>query len=108
MLEIKRGVSLYGLRPEILVALQVAQSVFDQQGFKTIITSASDGEHSRGSLHYLGLAIDLRVKHIPHDRIKKDVANMIRARLGKEFDVVLEGLGTPYEHIHIEYQPKGE
>ena len=67
--------------------------------FECVITSAMDGVHSVGSLHYSGQAIDLR---LPNDRskcgaIKLDLAN----RLGDDFDVVLEA-----DHLHLELQAK--
>jgi hypothetical protein len=31
----------------------------------------------------------------------------VKGSLGIHFDVVLEGIGTPNEHLHVEYDPKG-
>ena len=57
------------------------------------ITSLKDGNHSAGSLHYDGLAFDIRYGA---PSVKK-----IREALGKNWDVVQEST-----HIHCEYDPK--
>ena len=100
MTRLKKSVSVYGLKPEILFAAIVARDVFAAYGYEFVITSGSDGKHGRGSLHYQGLAIDIRTRHVEenmHQALKTEIAD----RLTDEFDVVLEET-----HIHIEYQRK--
>ncbi len=101
MIKLKSGVSLKGLKPEMLAGLLIVNSVYSEMGYHTIVTSCNDGKHSRGSLHYVGLAVDTRTRNIPtaeqKDKLKDDVAEA----LGWEFDVVLES-----DHLHVEYQPK--
>ena len=79
-----------------------------------VITSGRDGRHSWTSLHHSDNAIDVRTK--PHLRGglngvtktgRQAVADALSNLLWPLFDVVLEDLGGPDEHLHIEYQPKG-
>jgi hypothetical protein len=81
--------------------VEAAQPSYEQrdalQSF--VITSAHDGEHSPGSLHDDGLAIDLRVWGFSDAQAKRATAE-IQSRLGERWDVVYEGT-----HIHIEYDP---
>jgi len=100
-IRLKEGVKAAGLRPEAMLAIIVALSVYQEFGYELVITSLVDGKHSRGSLHYSGAGIDTRTRHMV-DAHKKQVADEIQVRLGPDFDVVLEK-----DHIHIEFQPKG-
>lgn len=95
---------ILGIRVEIIFALNVAQRVYDELGYELVITSGTEPEanHKPGSLHYSGAAVDLRTRHMA-EADKKRAADLLRARLGAEFDVVLE-----QTHIHIEFQPKGK
>ncbi len=97
---IKKGVKIAGLRPEMLVAIIVIDYIYLRFNRELVITSALDGVHSVGSLHYVGLAIDTRTRFFSALQAKQVVV-MIRRNLGIEFDVVLEKT-----HIHIEFQPK--
>lgn len=69
-------------------------------GREAICTSARDGEHMKGSKHYTGEAIDLRI-HDMQPGNAKQVVKMMRKELGPDFDVVLEK-----NHIHWEYDPR--
>lgn len=104
-MRIKHGVKLGGITPEMAAIFCVVTETLREYG-PTTLTSALDGEHSDGSLHYRGRALDFRSKHIaPHS---KDLAlAALRRNLGPEFDVLLEGRGTDNEHWHIEHDPKG-
>lgn len=102
---LKAGVSLRGLQPQALVILQVAEAVYRGFDVPLVVTSASDGEHSTDSLHYAGLAIDLRTKNIPTVADKGLIRREIAQALGQEFDVLLEYLGAQNEHLHAEYDP---
>jgi len=98
MIRYKPGVKVAGIRPEILAAYPVIEAAY---GSKTaVITSACDGKHSRGSFHYLGLAIDLRTRHLEEGGAEQIVKLMVEW-LTDEYDVVLES-----DHIHLEFQPK--
>lgn len=100
-MRLKDGVRVHGLRPEMVIVLLAAYEVFEATlGVELVVTSAIDGKHSRGSLHYVGQALDLRIRHMTEGEPEK-AAVALRARLGKDYDVILES-----NHIHVEFQPK--
>jgi hypothetical protein len=107
MLKLKPGVSLRGLQPPILVALQVAEGVYREIFHRDCwVTSGNDGKHRTGSFHYRGLAVDLRVHNLPDAKLDAPRALAhLREGLGGEFDVLLEGAGTPNAHLHVEFDP---
>ena len=96
------------LRPQLLLALIVADQVYAKHGCEEcVITSLNDGGHSVTSLHYAGAAADLRVRDLVAAQIDPDaVAMEISQRLNIHYDVIYEGHGTPNAHIHVEYQPR--
>lgn len=98
MISLKEGVRVHGLKPELVLALMVAEQVFANHGSDLIITSVVDGKHSRESIHYIGMAVDLRIWHLGSP---EEATNDLQKALGEDFDVVLES-----DHIHLEYQPK--
>jgi len=87
-----------GIRPELLIAVMVANEVYTEIGKELVITSVTDGKHSDTSLHYTGCAFDCRIYD---DSDMEFVITKIKDRLKIDYDVVLEG-----NHIHIEYQPR--
>ncbi|MCI0349105.1 MAG: hypothetical protein L0Z53_06730 [Acidobacteriales bacterium] len=97
MLSLKQGVRVLGIRPELLLALMVAESIYRDRGTRLVVTSLIDGAHSVGSLHYAGAAADLR---LPPDNAPA-VVTLLKEALGADYDVVLEA-----DHIHLEFQPK--
>lgn len=100
MITTKAGVDLSGVRPEMIYALLVADGVFASFGKDLIVTSVGDGKHGRGSLHYVGLAVDLRRNHLT-DAEAGQIRDQTSKCLGRQYDVVLEET-----HLHIEFQPK--
>ena len=96
---LKSGVKLSGLRQEMLHAIDVCSSIFDESGIAFVITSAKDGKHSDYSLHYKGFAIDVRVWEIQDEIVA--YCQKIGHQLGKDYQVLNEK-----DHIHIEYDPK--
>ena len=100
MIKLKKGVSLKNLQPQMSFALLAIDTVYRELGYHTVVTSGNDRKHSRGSLHYVGLAADFRTRHLKEGEAAK-IAAQVKAALGGEFDVVLEA-----DHLHVEYQPK--
>jgi len=94
MPKLKPGVCLTGIRPEILFAVVAAERAYNRAGQELVVTSCVDSKHSRGSLHYLGCAVDVRTRDVPSDAIQAIVAE-IREALGPDFDVILES-----DHLH--------
>lgn len=99
---IKNGVTLFTLKPQIVLAVFIADTVFRHYtNEKLCITSGDDGKHMEGSKHYTGEAVDIRrpknfMFNNDIDMLVKDLATS----LGEGYDVVLENF-----HIHIEYDP---
>lgn len=98
-MNIKHGVSVRGLRPEILLGLLIAADTYAEHGElnRFYITSGTEPATGRklGSRHNVGLAVDLRRPYKA-----TEIVHELRGRLGDEYDVVLEK-----DHIHLEYEP---
>ena len=95
------SISLLGLSVQAYFAMNVADQVAKEHGQELVITSGSEAiKHSITSLHFSGDAFDMRTRFWSASEVKQ-VRDEIAARLGRHFDVVIEG-----DHIHIEYQPK--
>jgi hypothetical protein len=104
MLHFKEGVGLAVLKPQMLIALRVVEDQMNLLHCDTIVTSCNDSQHMAGSKHYSGAAFDFRTRHTGRS---KAISDVIRKELGSlGFDVILEDLGGPNEHLHVEYDPK--
>lgn len=100
MKRVKPGVRVGFLKGPAWFAYDVADQVYAAHGeAECVLTSGTEGRHSPGSLHYQGLAIDLRLPVVQtrSEPIRAEIAE----RLGGDFDVLLEAL-----HIHIEFDVK--
>lgn len=97
------------VKPQTVLAIAVAGSIWQAAGVDLEVTSVLDGKHMLGSFHYKGLAVDLRTNSIQGEgrfaKVQK-LRNDLAEALGEDFDVLLEDLGLPNEHVHVEYQPK--
>lgn len=96
----KEGVKVNGIKPELWVALHVADQVYTEHGADLVVTSVKDGKHSRGSLHYIGHAGDLRTRGMDKQVVKL-MRDEIAGRLTDEYDIIIEE-----NHLHAEHQPK--
>lgn len=92
-------VNIWGLEREMQPVLKAADIIWKQFGQELVITCARDGMHSAGSLHYYGLAVDLRIWGL--DGKVNTVATNLRNALGNKYDVIVHTT-----HIHVEYDPK--
>lgn len=98
-MKIKQGVSLIGLKLEMRKALLAADHIWAKHGQELVVTSGTDGEHSAGSLHYYGYALDFRT-HYFTDRQKKLVTQeLVDTLTTYGFRVIKHKT-----HIHIEYR----
>ncbi len=101
-MQLKQGVRLHGIRPEIVLALQIAEHIYAKHtpSHEMVVTSVIDGRHSTGSLHYVGAAVDLRTRDV-NDQTVAEIATDLKRSLNSDYDVINES-----NHIHIEFQPK--
>ena len=99
-MRLKNGVRAAGVRPELLLALVVTDSLFTECGKELVVTSLTEGQHSETSLHYAGAAFDFRIWEFDEAGLEDFVADL-RKSLGQDYDVVIEPT-----HVHVEYQPR--
>ena len=97
-MKIKKGVSLLGLKPEMLIALMIAKDIIESYNIECVITSGVEGKHSKKtSKHYVGYGIDFRSRDILENQ-RQEVADKIDSALGNEFYCAFE-----VNHYHISY-----
>lgn len=102
-LRFENGVCLSDLKPQTIIAIISAWSIFATLGANDfVITSVNDGEHSPKSLHRFGYAFDCRIWVLTEAK-RVMAAQRIAKALGDDFDVVLES-----DHLHIEYDPQAK
>lgn len=113
MIKIKDGVKLKFVVPQMAIALSVVDGILNQFTPNTIITSANDLTHMKGSLHYAGQAFDFRThdivllsKYRDRTEMLEDLKRTVKENLGGEFDVLIEDASGPNEHMHVEWDPK--
>mgnify|MGYP001260166124 FL=1 len=99
-MQIKKGVILNGLNIKMRKVLTNANQVWALHGKELCVTAGLDGAHSAGSLHYYGLAVDLRTRYFSGE-VKKQIVGELQRALGDKYDVVAHRT-----HIHCEYDPK--
>lgn len=93
-------INLNGVCAPLSMALNTFDAIVSKYGVDTTITSANDGKHSYGSLHYIGHAVDLRIWGIEKELV--DIKKQFLSRYpNNQFDFVIEK-----DHIHLEFQPK--
>lgn len=91
------AVNIHGLQVQMQPVLRYAGAIWQEQGQELVVTSARDGMHSAGSLHYYGYAVDLRTRDFS-DSAKRIVQKELQTALGSSYDVILEST-----HMHVEY-----
>lgn len=98
---LKNGAWFLGMNGVMILACVVANDVLKELGIVhgATITEGTGDKHGRGSRHFVGFAIDVRHRELSAERQQLAV-QMLRERLGEDFDVVLEPT-----HIHIEFDP---
>ena len=99
-MKIKSGVRLTGLQPQMVLAVFIAEKVYQKYGVECVITSGVEGKHSGTSRHYLGYAIDLRTRDFNPADIPK-VLEELKEALGDDYYVAFE-----VNHFHISFKPK--
>ena len=106
----KAGVSVEGIQ---VVTIKAIYSIANYMNITTaggmVVTSVCDGTHMKGSLHYKGLAFDLRTwttktsgKQVTSGK-KEEIAFNLRRILGDPWQVIVEKT-----HIHVEFDEGGD
>lgn len=106
MLQLKPGVKITNLVPQLVLGIMVVDGVFSKYKALCTVTSCDDSKHGlKGpTYHGKGRACDFRTKNFMGS--KHSLVAEIQYALGSDFDVVLENLGEDNEHLHVEYDPK--
>ncbi len=94
ILKCKKGVSIIGIKPELLLGLLLAKEVYRLYHEEFVITDLN-GPRGGFSYHPMGYAADLRLPGLEDPR---SIAIELKRALGEPWDVVLE-----QDHIHIEF-----
>lgn len=98
-MKIKDGVNIQGINIKVRPILIAADKIWKKYGQELVVTSGMDGTHSAGSLHYYGLALDLRTRYF-NAVTKEKVVKKLQEVLGCDYDVI-----SHHSHIHVEYDP---
>lgn len=106
MMLIKPGAKIAKIQPEILLGIEIVRAVLDRYGYDCIITEGTGGKHLSRSRHYVGLAVDIRSKHIKTAVEKYQILDKAAECLGDDFDFILEMPGKENEHYHLEFDPQ--
>ena len=95
-------VNIWGLQEPMRWVLKHADKIWEDAGYELVITSARDGIHSAGSLHYYGLAVDMRngVNWGFVDEHRIQMIDELTTKLA--FDPAYQ-LINHRSHLHVEY-----
>lgn len=97
-----------GVQPRLVYIINGVANVAAKMSepSEVVITSCMDSTHGEDSLHYALRAADVRTKNFPSVESKEAFVRALQRELGPQFDVILEQLGRPNEHVHVEFDPK--
>jgi hypothetical protein len=104
LMYLKPGVSLRGLRPEMVCALLIVNG---ETNGDFVVTSGTEDAPGRvpSSLHPQGLAVDIRMP-TGEDLHGMDSPHAFKTRLQSAFETTEYDLVFYDTHVHIEYDPK--
>lgn len=101
MLMIRKDVDVKGVRPEIVLALTVIQSLI---GDRSAEVTSIVRQHGSKSIHPYGLAVDFVIPILTHEE-KIAFLDKFENHLGPQYDVLLHDSGSGL-HFHVEYDPR--
>ena len=78
---------------EIIRAIGVSHSLHQQEGEDLFVTALRDGNHSAGSLHYIGQAFDQRKGKVSREKLQRALSP-----ISAFYEVIEEST-----HFHIEW-----
>jgi hypothetical protein len=88
--------NIMGLSPKMRSALVTAGGIYNRFGRDFIITCGLNGNHSFGSAHYYGFAIDTRT-FFWTKKVQEKVFKALKRELGYDYLVIWEK-----DHFHIQ------
>ena len=103
-MQLARSASVYSngvsVKHEICRAMEIIDGLHETfTDTEAVFTSIVEGKHKKDSLHYMGMAVDVRIWYIE----KADRALFVvrlRDLLGPGYKVILER-----DHIHVSFRP---
>ena len=103
-MRLARNASVFSLgvtvKHEICWAMEVIDILHKEMtSFDATFTSIVDGKHSPQSLHYQGMAVDIRNWLLLPDSLEPFVKEL-KLRLGPDYKVIIERT-----HIHVSFRP---
>lgn len=108
-MRIKDGVRFSSPEMAMCIATIAVRDVFTDFGQDMLEFCITGGieDHQHPSKHVYGGGLDYRTKSLSLSEDEKWMLTAaVRRYLGDGFDVVLESVGKPNEHLHVEYDPK--
>ncbi len=105
-MNLKEGVLFDRIHAATLYAMAKAEEIMGpilrakKEPKEPTVTALMDGHHMATSLHYVGLAVDIRSHDLTAEEIAQVTADLKKA-LGGDYDVIMEATGTN-AHYHIE------
>jgi hypothetical protein len=99
-MQLKKGVIMTGLRLVMRPVLIEADKIYRDYGEELVVTSALDGTHSPGSMHYYGYALDFRTRDFDELTLLKVIVDLQKAlrKYGFHYKVIRHK-----DHLHIEH-----
>jgi len=96
-IKLKEGVIMAGLKLPMQKVLIEANYLWTVMGKDLVIASALDGEHSAGSYHYYGYALDFRTTHLTQDQALQ-LVKQLKEVLPSAYTVIWHKT-----HIHVQF-----
>ncbi len=93
------SINMDGVRGVILKAMAIVEPIMERYG-PFVCTSAHDGKHMDTSLHYVGLAFDIRTWGLKTEEDKQKALGDLKIALGADYQIIEEE-----DHFHAEVSP---
>lgn len=104
VISFKDNVRIKRLTPALMHIFVNANIVMNRYEWvpELVFTSINDSTHGLNSRHYRDEAIDIRSKNFKDLSDKLMFKHALQDELGSRFTVLLEGLDTDNEHLHVQ------
>ncbi len=97
---IKEGVSLKGIKPETVLAINLSQRTAERLGVRVFTITSVVREKGKGSVHPYGYAFDHTVEPNPENYTEE-----LKWDLGEQYDIIGHDAGSGW-HVHEEFDPR--